>query len=96
METKEGEVLQQQKEENGQDLGVIYRSALIGWSDLLKASERIQYACNELKKTDQSISGFQIEKALNKHKVHLIAAHMANLEEFMRTKGIEFPSAETK
>lgn len=61
------------KEENEYDL------AEQGWRDLIAAVDKIQTAANRLKKTDRSIDGYDIEKAIVKHKPELMKKHLEGL-----------------
>jgi len=61
------------KEENPYDL------AEQGWRDLIAAVDRIQAAANKLKKTERSIDGYDIEKAIVKHKPELMKKHLEGL-----------------
>lgn len=56
-----------------------YNLAEQGWRDLLTAVDRIQAAANRLKKTERSIDGYDIEKALVKHKPELMKKHLEGL-----------------
>jgi len=59
-----------------------------GWEDLAKAAAKIQAAANAIKKTARSIDGYNIERALNKHKPHLMAEHLAGLREHRKTNKV--------
>jgi hypothetical protein len=61
------------KEENAYDL------AEQGWRDLLAAVDKIQAAANKLKKSERSIDGYDIEKAIVKHKPELMKKHLDGL-----------------
>ena len=61
------------KEENPYDL------AEQGWRDLIAAVDKIQAAANRLKKTERSIDGYDIEKAIVKHKPELMRKHLEGL-----------------
>jgi len=50
-----------------------------GWRDLIAAAQKINDAVALLKKTDQSIDGYNIERAMIKHKPHLFNEHLENL-----------------
>jgi len=75
-------------QDNGQDLTPLFKEVEQGWLDLEAAAQRIQAAADKLKETDKSIAGFQVEKALNKHKAYLIPAHRQNLQEYMKAQKI--------
>jgi len=51
-----------------------------GWSELVKAAEKIQAAADLIKKTDRSIDGYNIERSLNKHKPDLMRQHCEGLK----------------
>lgn len=57
-----------------------YDMAEQGWKDLIAAAEKIEEAANGLKKTEQSIDGYNIERALNKHKPDMMREHLAGLQ----------------
>lgn len=61
------------KEENA------YDQAEQGWRELIAAVDRIQAAANRLKKTERSIDGYDIEKAIVKHKPELMKKHLEGL-----------------
>ena len=61
------------KEENA------YELAEQGWKDLIAASDKIQRAANILKKSEQSIDGYNIERALIKHKPEMMKSHLEGL-----------------
>jgi len=52
-----------------------------GWSELMQAANKIQAAADIIKKGERSIDGYNIERALNKHKPHLIEEHLKGLRE---------------
>ena len=52
-----------------------------GWAELIKAAAKVQAAADAIKKTEQSIHGYNIERALNKHKPHLMEEHLKGLRE---------------
>jgi hypothetical protein len=51
-----------------------------GWSELVRAAEKIQAAADAIKKTDKSIDGYNIERSLNKHKPELMKQHLEGLK----------------
>ena len=73
MPDKESPTPPSKPEENPYDL------AEQGWCDLLSAVDKIQSAANKLKKTDRSIDGYDIEKAIVKHKPELMKKHLEGL-----------------
>lgn len=62
------------KEENAYDL------AEQGWKDLIDAADKIQRAANALKKGENSIDGYNIERALIKHKPDMMKSHLEGLQ----------------
>ena len=52
-----------------------------GWAELVAAAEKIQKAANEIKKSDRSVDGYNIERSLNKHKPHLMQEHLEGLRQ---------------
>ncbi|MGD0093884.1 MAG: hypothetical protein ABSE73_28580 [Planctomycetota bacterium] len=65
-----------------------YQLAEEGWEELVKAAAKIQTAANAIKQTAHSVDGYNIERALNKHKPHLMAEHLAGLREHRKTKNL--------
>jgi len=65
-----------------------YELAEQGWRELVAAAEKVQYAANLLKKTEQSIDGYNIERALNKHKPDLMQQHLQGLQEHRKDKSL--------
>lgn len=63
------------KEENGYDL------AEEGWKLLVEGAEKVQRGANILKKSENSIDGYNIERALIKHKPDLIKQHLEGLQQ---------------
>lgn len=76
-EKKEDEV----NEEAKKDEVNAYDLAEEGWSELVAAAEKIQRASKLLKKSEHSIDGYNIERALNKHKPDLMEDHLKGLQE---------------
>ena len=58
-----------------------YDLAEQGWSELDAAAEKIQKAANALKKSENSIDGYSIERALRRHKPELIKEHLRGLRD---------------
>lgn len=56
-----------------------YDLAEEGWRDLIAASDKIQSAANRIKKTARSMDGYEVEKALIKHKPDLMKKHLDGL-----------------
>jgi hypothetical protein len=52
-----------------------------GWAELVAAAAKIQQAANDIKKTDRSVDGYNIERSLNKHKPHLMKEHHEGLKQ---------------
>ena len=57
-----------------------YEQAEQGWADLVAAADKIQDAANKLKKTDKSVDGYNIERALIKHKPDMMKQHLEGLK----------------
>ncbi len=53
-----------------------------GWAELIAAADKIQKAANLIKQSEHSIHGYNIERALAKHKPHLMQEHYTSLKEF--------------
>jgi len=66
----------------------LYEIAEQGWRELVAGAEKIQHAANLLKKTEQSIDGYNIERALNKHKPDLMQQHLQGLQEHRKDKSV--------
>ncbi len=58
-----------------------YAEAEAGWEDLIAAAARIQAAANRIKNGARSIDGYEIEKALRKHKPELMRGHLDGLRQ---------------
>ncbi|MCH2372954.1 MAG: hypothetical protein MK538_02130 [Planctomycetes bacterium] len=61
-----------------------YAEAIAGWEDLIAAANRILAAATEIKEGDRSVDGYEIERALKKHKPELMRKHLAGLQEHRR------------
>ena len=61
-----------------------YQMAEEGWAQLNEAAEKIQKAADLLKKTPRPIDGYNIERALNKHKPDLMREHLRGLKDHRR------------
>ena len=57
----------------------LYDLAEQGWAELIAAVEKIQSTANKLKKSPRSIDGYDIEKAIVKHKPELMKKHLEAL-----------------
>jgi hypothetical protein len=58
-----------------------YDEAEEGWKDLMAAAARIQAAANRIKDGARSIDGYEIERALRKHKPELMNGHLEGLRQ---------------
>jgi hypothetical protein len=58
-----------------------YQQAEDGWAELVAAAAKVQAAADRLKQSARSIDGYNIERALNKHKPHLMREHLDGLRE---------------
>ena len=58
-----------------------YAEAEAGWEDLIAAAARIQSAANRIKNGPRSIDGYEVEKALRKHKPELMRGHLDGLRQ---------------
>jgi hypothetical protein len=65
-----------------------YEMAETGWREFLEASKKIQRAANLLKKSATPIDGYNIEKALIKHKPNLIEQHLEGLRAHRKDKNV--------
>ena len=61
-----------------------YAEAVAGWEDLIAAANRILAAANEIKNGEHSVDGYEIERALKKHKPELMRKHLDGLQEHRR------------
>ena len=61
-----------------------YAQAEQGWLEMVAGAAKIQAAANKLKKTERSIDGYNIERALLKHKPEQIQVHLEGLREHRR------------
>ncbi len=57
-----------------------YDEAEAGWRDLQDAASRIQAAAARIKEGERSIDGYEIERALKKHRPELIEKHLEGLQ----------------
>ena len=57
-----------------------YDDAEVGWQELMKAAARIQAAADRLKRGQRPIDGYEIERALRKHKPELMRGHLEGLQ----------------
>ena len=57
-----------------------YDEAEEGWRDLMAAAQKVQSAANRIKSGTRSIDGYEIEKALRKHKPELMKGHLEGLQ----------------
>jgi hypothetical protein len=78
----EGEEKNEEVEEGAsQDEVSAYNLAEEGWRELVAAAQKIQRAANLIKKSKHSIDGYNIERALKKHKPDLMANHLDGLRD---------------
>ncbi len=61
-----------------------YALAEQGWQEMVAGAAKIQAAANKLKKSERSIDGYNIERALIKHKPEQIQVHLEGLREHRR------------
>lgn len=59
----------------------LYDEAEEGWKQMIEAAEKLQDVANRIKKTDRSIDGYNIERALIKHKPDLMKIHLEGLQD---------------
>lgn len=55
-----------------------------GWLELIAAANRIQEAANRIKESSRSVDGYEIERALKKHKPELMRKHLEGLQSHRR------------
>jgi hypothetical protein len=58
-----------------------YDEAEAAWKDLIAASERLQAAANRIKDGARSIDGYEIERALRKHRPEMLRKHLEGLQQ---------------
>ncbi|MGQ9590053.1 MAG: hypothetical protein ACUVYA_07140 [Planctomycetota bacterium] len=56
-----------------------YDEAEAGWEALIAAARQIQAAANRIKDGPRSIDGYEIERALRKHRPELMKEHLEGL-----------------
>jgi hypothetical protein len=61
-----------------------YDEAETAWKDLIAAAERLQAAANRIKDGQRSVDGYEIERALRKHRPELMKKHLEGLEQHRR------------
>ena len=61
-----------------------FDEAEAGWRDLIAAAARIQSAANRIKAGPHAIDGYEIEKALRKHKPEMMKGHLEGLQDYRR------------
>ena len=59
-----------------------------GWLDLIAAANRIQVAANQIKAGSRSADGYEVERALKKHKPELLRKHLEGLQAHRRENRI--------
>lgn len=65
-----------------------YDLAEEGWVELVAAANKIQQAANLMKKTERSIDGYNVERALVKHKPDLMKDHLEGLRGHRQNHGV--------
>jgi hypothetical protein len=58
-----------------------YDEAEAGWRDLIAAAERILAAAQQIKQGENSIDGYEIERAVKKHKLDMMRKHLDGLRQ---------------
>ncbi|MCZ7649321.1 MAG: hypothetical protein M5U26_29370 [Planctomycetota bacterium] len=66
----------------------LYDQAEEGWRELVAAAGKILEAAGKLKKTERSIDGYNIERAVLKHKPELMSQHLDGLVEHRKEEGV--------
>jgi len=61
-----------------------YDQAIAGWEALIAAANQIQEAATEIKAGERSVDGYEIERALRKHKPELMRKHLEGLQAHRR------------
>ena len=61
-----------------------YERAIAGWEALIAAANEIQEAATEIKTGERSVDGYEIERALRKHKPEMMRKHLEGLQEHRR------------
>lgn len=64
--------------------GSAYDEVEQGWLDLIAAANRIQTAANQIKAGSHSVDGYEIERALKKHRPELMRKHLEGLQSHRR------------
>ena len=59
----------------------LYDEAETAWQDLISAASRLKEAANALKDSENSVDGYEIERALRKHRPELMAKHLEGLRQ---------------
>ncbi|HLX59672.1 MAG TPA: hypothetical protein VKX17_00180 [Planctomycetota bacterium] len=65
-----------------------WQTAEEGWAELIAAARKIQGAADEIKKSERSIDGYNIERSLNKHKPDLMKQHYDGLKEHRKSNSL--------
>jgi len=58
-----------------------YDDAEAAWEQLIAAAKRLQDAANLIKDGDRSVDGYEIERALRRHRPELLAKHLDGLRQ---------------
>ena len=62
----------------------LYDEAEAAWADLIAATDRLRDAADRLKDSENSVDGYEIERALRKHRPELMAKHLDGLRQHRR------------
>jgi hypothetical protein len=58
-----------------------YDEAEAAWKELIAAAKRLQAAANLLKEGERSVDGYEVERALRKHRPELMERHLEGLRD---------------
>ena len=61
-----------------------YDEAEAAWKDLIAAADRLQEAANRIKDGARSVDGYEIERALRKHRPEMMRKHLEGLQQHRR------------
>ena len=59
----------------------LYDEAETAWQDLIAAAGRLKDVTDRLKDTENSVDGYEIERALRKHRPELMPKHLEGLRQ---------------
>lgn len=65
-----------------------YDEAEAGWRDLIAASQRILAAANRIKEGERSFDGYEIERALRRHRPETMKEHLEGLQQHRKDNGL--------